>query len=100
MQNIIAEIIIIYLWFLVWTVNNPVNMDLVLVTGLYLSNPWVPVSPPHYMPALVLFHCLLNSVSGSPGLCDCLVITRRRLFLSGIQRAMAVIQWDACRAII
>jgi len=54
-----------------------------LVTGMYLSNPQVPVSSPYYMPALVLFHCLLNSVSGSPGLLDCLVITGRRLFMSG-----------------
>lgn len=59
------------------------SVDLLFVTGTYLSNPRVPVSPPHYMPTLVLFHCILNSVSGSLGLWDCSVITRRRLFLSG-----------------
>ena len=76
------------------------SVDSVLVTGMYLSNPWVRVSPPHYMPTLVLFHCLLNSVSGSPRLRDCLVIARRRLLLSGIQLVMAVIQGDTRKAII
>ncbi len=57
-------------------------------------------SQPHDMPALVLFHRFLNSISGSPGLWDCLVIIRRRLFLSGIHCAMAVIQWDVRRAIV
>lgn len=114
LHSVMAEMITNDSSFLAKAVNNTANMpcrlsvvsvnlqsaDLLLVTGMYLSNPRVPVSPPHDMPALVLFHCFLNSISGSPGLWDCSVIIRRRLFLSGIQRAMAVIQWDVCRAIV
>lgn len=43
----------------------------------------------------VLFFCFLNSVSASSGLWVCLVIIRRRWFLSGIRLVMAFIQWEA-----